>query len=96
VLKTFDVVWFMASTDDADTNRKFAVANQANFPVLADPSGDTAKAYGVLRLGTFAARWTFYIGPDGRIAYIDEDVKPLSAGADAAKRLAALKVPPRP
>jgi thioredoxin-dependent peroxiredoxin len=39
-----------------------------------------------------AARWTFYIGPDGRILYIDKDVKPSSHGEDVAARLAALGV----
>jgi peroxiredoxin Q/BCP len=95
VLQAFEVVWFMASTDDAATNRKFAEANQANFPVLADPDGEVAERYGVLKLGTFAARWTFYIDPAGKIAYIDQDVNPLTAGADAAKRLGLLGVPPR-
>lgn len=85
----------MASTDDAATNRKFAEANQANFPVLADPDGETARAYGVLRLGSFASRWTFYIDGDGRIAYVDQDVSPLTAGADAARRLELLGVPRR-
>lgn len=85
----------MASTDDAETNRKFAEANAADFPVLADPDGTTARAYGVSRLGAFASRWTFYIDPTGRIAFIDKDVNPLTAGRDAARRLEALGVPRR-
>ncbi len=82
----------MASTDDAATNRKFAEANHANFPVLSDPDGSTAQRYGVLTLGTFAARWTFYIDADGKLAYIDKKVSAISAGADVARRLELLGV----
>ena len=48
-------------------------------------------AYGVLKMG-FAARNTFYIGPDGRVLYVDREVKPKTAGEDVAKRLEALGV----
>lgn len=39
-----------------------------------------------------AKRWTFYIGKDGRIAFIDKDVKVDTAGADVAGKLAELGV----
>ena len=42
-----------------------------------------------------ANRWTFYIGPDGKIAAIDKAVKAKTAGADLAAKLAELKVPPQ-
>jgi len=41
----------------------------------------------------FANRHTFYIGQDGRILYVDREVKPQTAGEDVAKRLADLKIP---
>lgn len=51
-----------------------------------------ANAYGVMgRLG-FANRWTFYIGPDGKILYIEKSVRTSSAGADVAAKLAELGV----
>jgi peroxiredoxin len=40
-----------------------------------------------------AKRWTFYVSPDGKILYVDKDVKVDSAGADIAARLAALGTP---
>jgi peroxiredoxin Q/BCP len=43
----------------------------------------------------FASRWTFYIGKDGRVLYIDQSVKPATAGADIAARLSALGVEKR-
>lgn len=86
----------MASTDDADTNRRFAEANAATFPVLADPDKETARAYGVLTMNLFASRTTFYIDPSGKIAWVDDEVRPFLAGKDMAERLATLKVPLKP
>ena len=62
-----------------------------NYPILSDPGKKTARAYGVLQSG-YAARHTFYIGIDGRILYIDREVKPGAAGDDVAKRLQELKI----
>ena len=39
-----------------------------------------------------ASRWTFYIGPDGKVLYIDKAVKAASAGQDVAAKLAELGV----
>ena len=53
-------------------------------------------AYGVVnQQRPLAARWTFYIGPDGRILDIDTKVSPRSAGEDVVKHLEALKVKKR-
>jgi thioredoxin-dependent peroxiredoxin len=42
-----------------------------------------------------AKRWTFYIGKDGKILFIDKEVKPDSAGVDIAHKLAELGIPKR-
>jgi peroxiredoxin Q/BCP len=39
-----------------------------------------------------AKRWTFYVGKDGKILFIDKDVKVDTAGTDIAKKLAELGV----
>ena len=83
----------MASTDDIETNTKFAQKNDADFPVLADPEKSAAKAYGVLGFAGFASRHTFYIGPDGRIVAIDKKVSAFNAGPDVVKKLGELGVP---
>jgi len=84
-------VHFAASVDSPETNKKFAESLDATYPILSDPTKATAKAYGVVgRVMPWASRWTFYIGPDGRILYIDKDVNPSTAGADIAARLKAL------
>ena len=94
-MKEYKIAYFMASTDDAETNTKFAAANSADFPVLADPDKKAAAAYGVLGMMGFASRWTFYIDTEGKIAYIDKDVSVVKAGADMAARLATLGVAKR-
>ena len=95
MLQDYKLAYFMASTDDIETNTKFAAANGADFPILADPDKQVAQAYGVLGVLGFASRWTFYIDAQGKIAYIDKDVSVVKAGADTAARLAALGVEKR-
>ncbi len=88
-----DVVLFAASTDDADTNRRFAESLSLDYPILSDPGKQVAKAYGVVgALLPWASRWTFYIGADGRILHVDKDVSTRTAGADIVARLKALGV----
>jgi len=95
MLRQFDVKYFMISVDTLEDNTKFAEMHEADFPILANPEKDVARAYGVLgRLG-FANRWTFYIGPDGRILDIDKAVKTATSGEDMVAKLTALGVKKR-
>ena len=83
----------MVSVDDPDTNKRFAESTEADFTLLSDPSKETANAYGVIAPGRqFASRWTFYIGPDGIIRYIEKEVRPATAGEDMAAKLTELGV----
>jgi peroxiredoxin Q/BCP len=84
-------VYFTASVDDIETNKKFAAEVQADYPILSDTGKKVAAAYGVLN-GDYASRWTFYIGPDGKILHVDRKVTPATAGQDIATRLGELKV----
>ena len=89
----------MISIDTLEDNTAFAKKENATFPLLADPTQKTANQYGVLRdysgdLGKLANRWTFYIGPDGKILSIDKQVRPASSGEDIVAKLKELKVPP--
>lgn len=43
----------------------------------------------------YAARWTFYIGKDGKVLFVDQKVKPSTAGDDVAAKLAELGIPKR-
>lgn len=90
----------MASVDDLDTNTRFAKEHAAPFPILADPSKAVAMKYGVIRLDRppeqqLATRWTFYIGPDGRIRDIDKLPNTATAGEVMVKKLEQLGVKKR-
>lgn len=92
LIREFNVSYFMASVDPLDDNRDFAKKTGADFPMLSDPSKDTAKAYDVLNFMRVASRVTFYISKDGKIVKIDEDVNPKTAAEDIAKYLKELNV----
>ena len=52
-----------------------------------------AQAYGVVKnKDGYAARWTFYIGADGKILHIDKKVNTGDAGKDVAAKLKELGV----
>ncbi len=93
-LKKFNAMFFTASVDKPEKNKEFAESVQAEFPVLSDPGGEVARAYGVTgAIQKFASRWTFYIGADGKILYIDKNVHPATHAEDVVAKLRELKVP---
>lgn len=95
-IREYDVTYFMASTDELEDNVGFAEENNADFPLLSDPTKDTAKAYDVLMpVVGMAKRHTFYIGKDGRILKIDTDIRPATSAEDMAKTLGELGVAKR-
>jgi len=92
-LKKFNVAYFTASVDPPEKNKDFAKSVHADYPILSDADGEVARAYGVTgAVQRWASRWTFYIGVDGRILYIDKAVKPASHADDVAAKLAELGV----
>lgn len=92
LIRAFDVSYFMASVDAIDENRDFAKKTNADFPMLSDPSKETAKAYDVLNLFRVASRVTFYISKEGKILKIDEDISPSTAAEDIAATLKQLNI----
>jgi peroxiredoxin Q/BCP len=104
-IKMYDVTYFMASVDPIEKNKEFAKATtvklgdtevskkEADFPLLSDPTKETAKAYGVLNERGTASRWTFYIDKTGKISYIEKTVKPDTSAEDMIAKLSDLKVP---
>ncbi len=92
LIREYEVTYFMASVDPLEENTAFAAEQNADFPLLSDPTKVTANAYGVLNQRGMANRWTFYIGKSGRILYIDKEVRPRTSAEDMAARLGKLGV----
>jgi peroxiredoxin Q/BCP len=94
------VAYFMASEDTPEDNKAFAEKEHADFPILSDANKTVAEAYGVLYpvnparpdAPRMAQRWTFYIGPDGRILAIERTVHPQQAGEEVVAKLKDLGV----
>ena len=68
------------SVDTVDSHKKFEKDHQLPFTLLADPTKQTAKTYGVLKsymgMIELAKRETFLIDPTGKIAKHYTDVDP--------------------
>ncbi len=90
----------MISVDTLEDNKAFAEKEHADFPLLANPDKKVAFSYQVIAPEAppdrqFARRYTYYIDPTGKIAFIDKAVKPASSGQDIVTHLQELKVPER-
>src|SRR3972149_261660 len=72
--------------------RTCAASLGLDSPVLSDPDGTTARAYGVIGVSGFPSRWTFFIGTDGRILDIDKRVQVVTHGRDVVAKLSELGV----
>ncbi len=88
----------MVSVDTLEDNKAFAEKEHADFPLLANPDKKIAFAYQVIAPDApperqFARRYTYYIDPTGKIAFIDKTVKPATSGQDIVAHLQELKVP---
>ena len=85
----------MASVDALEDNQKFAEENEADFPLLSDPTKAVAKAYDVLAFYGMPNRHTFYIGKDGKILFIDRKINAATSAEDMAAKLEELGIPAR-
>jgi len=87
------VAYFGASCDTPEYNKEFADEHNFDFPLLSDPDRKVALEYGLI-VGDkkTPVRWTVYVSKEGKIAFIDKDVKPVSHGETVLKKLAELGV----
>jgi peroxiredoxin Q/BCP len=82
------------SADSAQSHKDFCAKEGLNFKLLADPQLKTIAEYGSVMEyhGTkMAARNTFLISPDGKIARVYLKVNPIGHSEEVLKDLAALK-----
>jgi len=81
------------SLDDVDSHKAFADKYELPFVLLADPTGNTVKAYGAiggLGLLDMADRQSFLVDPEGRIAKHYDEVDPDSHTQQVIADLEAL------
>lgn len=81
------------SVDSPDSHRQFCAKEGLSFRLLADSDHAVSKEYGTLtHLGfTHAARNTFLISPEGKIARVFDDVKPSEHSAQVLAALTELE-----
>lgn len=82
------------SVDSTRSHAAFSRKYSLPFPLLSDPDGRTAAAYGsLLNLGLmrFARRHTFIIAPDGRIAARFDHVDPARHAEEVRDALLGLQ-----
>ncbi len=92
MLKQFNVAYFTASVDSVEKNTEFAKSLDLDYPILSDPSKKVAKAFGCLNDRGLSNRWTYYIGIDNKILYVDKKVKAAEHGKSIAAKLEELGV----
>jgi len=84
------------SVDNVDSHKKFCAKEGLNFKLLADADYKVSGAYGsLINLGLvkFAARHTFLIDPDGKIARVYTSVDPAKHSQEVLAELDVLKKP---
>lgn len=82
------------SVDTAQSHKDFCTKEGLNFKLLADPDAKTVSAYGSVmdyKGAKMAARNTFLIDPNGKIAKVYTGVKPAEHSEQVLKDLAELK-----
>ena len=82
------------SVDSAGSHKEFCTKEGLTFKLLADPGGKVSAQYGSTMQyqgATMAARNTFLINPEGKIAKVYTGVKPAEHSDQVLKDLAELK-----
>jgi peroxiredoxin Q/BCP len=82
------------SVDTAQSHKDFCAKEGLNFKLLADPDAKVTAQYGSTmdyKGAKMAARNTFLINPEGKIAKVYTGVKPVEHSEQVLKDLADLK-----
>lgn len=88
------VVVLGVSVDSADSHKQFCAKEGLNFKLLADTDHTVSSAYGSLTnlgLVKFAARHTFIINPEGKIAKVFTEVNPNKHSEEVLSALTELQ-----
>jgi peroxiredoxin Q/BCP len=89
-----DAVVLGVSLDSVDSHKKFCAKEGLNFKLLADTDHKVTDSYGSLTnfgVVKFAARHTFLIDPNGKVAKTYTSVDPLKHSGEVLAELDALQ-----
>jgi thioredoxin-dependent peroxiredoxin len=86
--EALQVTIFGVSRDSEQSHAEFRTKHALPFPLVADEDGVVSQAYGVSSTMGLAARVTFLVGADGKIARVWPDVDP---GVHAKEVLEAVR-----
>jgi thioredoxin-dependent peroxiredoxin len=84
-----DVVVLGVSVQGTDSHRAFIEKEELPFRLVADTSGDVARAFGVELKAGQASRDTIWIDPQGKIARIWRGVSPKDHARTVLREIAA-------
>ncbi len=82
------------SVDTAESHKEFCAKEGLSFKLFSDPGAKVSAQYGSVmdyNGATFAARNTFIVNPEGKIAKVFTGVKPASHSEEVLSALAALQ-----
>jgi peroxiredoxin Q/BCP len=89
-----DAIVLGVSVDNVDSHKRFCAKEGLNFKLLADTDHKVTEDYGSLTnlgLVKFAARHTFIIDPNGKIARVYSSVDPAKHGKEVLAELDQLR-----
>jgi peroxiredoxin Q/BCP len=89
-LKKLGVEVFGISKDKLSTQKRFKEKYDLKYELIADESGDIIKKFGISRKTGSAERKTFIIDPEGKVAYIFEEVDVKNHGKEIEQVLLSL------
>jgi thioredoxin-dependent peroxiredoxin len=83
-----NAVFYTLSVQDTTSKRAFCEKAKLSHTLLSDMGGTVAKQYGALGVNAkMAARYTYYINPQGKIIAVDTKSKPGIAAEVSLKML---------
>jgi len=86
------VVVLGVSTDSPAAQKKFKDKYSFNFTMVSDKRKEISESYGVLRITGTAARTTFIVEKDGKVAAVFEGVRPDGHAQEVIKKLEELNL----
>ncbi len=91
-LKSLGVHVYGISTDSVKSQANFKKEHHLNFTMLSDPAATVVNLYGLKQpFLNISKRWSFIIGPDLRIRFIENEVDVENDAKNLIKKMSEIK-----